>query len=138
MKIHILKSDQKEIENYKRITVSDDQINLSEISDNECSFILANDVLDSFSVENIGSLITSIIKKLRIKGAVVIGGTDIRLFSNNVINGTISGENAAKIIGSLRSMTTLNDTQNIIKSLGLNIDSTQISGIHYEIKATRG
>jgi predicted SAM-dependent methyltransferase len=138
MKIHILKSDQKEIENYKRITVSDDQINLSEISDNECSFILANDVLDSFSVENIGSLITSIIKKLRIKGAVVIGGTDIRLFSKNVINGTISGENAAKIIGSLRSMTTLNDTQNIIKSLGLNIDSTQISGIHYEIKATRG
>ena len=123
MKIHILKSDQKEIENYKRITVSDDQINLSEISDNECSFILANDVLDSFSVENIGSLITSIIKKLRIKGAVVIGGTDIRLFSKNVINGTISGENAAKIIGSLRSMTTLNDTQNIIKSLGLNIDS---------------
>ena len=138
MKIHILKSDQKEIENYKRITVSDDQINLSEISDNECSFILANDVLDSFSVENIGSLITSIIKKLRIKGAVVIGGTDIRLFSKNVINGTISGENAAKIIGSLRSMTTLNDTQNIIKSLGLNIDSTQISGINYEIKATRG
>ena len=112
MKIHILKSDQKEIENYKRITVSDDQINLSEISDNECSFILANDVLDSFSVENIGSLITSIIKKLRIKGAVVIGGTDIRLFSKNVINGTISGENAAKIIGSLRSMTTLNETQN--------------------------
>ena len=138
MKIHILKSDQKEIENYKRITVSDDQINLSEISDNECSFILANDVLDSFSVENIGSLITSIIKKLRIKGAVVIGGTDIRLFSKNVINGTISGENAAKIIGSLRSMTTLNATQNIIKSLGLNIASTQISGIHYAIKATRG
>ena len=57
MKIQILRENQQAIENYTKIIVGDNQIDLSSISDNECSFILANDVLDSFSIENIDQLI---------------------------------------------------------------------------------
>ena len=138
MKIQILKENQQAIENYTKIIVGHNQIDLSSISDNECSFILANDVIDSFSIENIDQLIKGIIKKLRINGSLVIGGTEMRLFCKNVINGSINTSQASNIINLAQSMTTLNDIVNLIKSSGLNIESTQIAGIHYEIKATRG
>ena len=138
MKIQILRENQQAIENYTKIIVGDNQIDLSSISDNECSFILANDVLDSFSIENIDQLIKSILMKLRIIGSIVIGGTDMRLFCKNVTNGSVDTGQASRIIGVVQSMTVLNDIVNLIRSSGLNIESTQITGIHYEIKATRG
>ena len=138
MKIQILRENQQAIENYTKIIVGDNQIDLSSISDNECSFILANDVLDSFSIENIDQLIKSILMKLRINGSIVIGGTDMRLFCKNVTNGSVDTAQASRIIGVVQSMTVLNDIVNLIRSSGLNIESTQITGIHYEIKATRG
>jgi len=138
MKIQILRENQQAIENYTKIIVGDNQIDLSSISDNECSFILANDVLDSFSIENIDQLIKSILMKLRINGSIVIGGTDMRLFCKNVTNGSVDTGQASRIIGVVQSMTVLNDIVNLIRSSGLNIESTQITGIHYEIKATRG
>ena len=138
MKIHIIKENQKNDENFKRVTISSNKIDLSDISDNECSFILANDICDSFSIEHISELIQGVVKKLRMNGTVVIGGTDIRLFCKSVTNGSISELEASKITESAQSMTTLNETTNLIRSLGLNIESTQMSGIHYEIKANRG
>ena len=76
--------------------------------------------------------------KLRINGSIVIGGTDMRLFCKNVTNGSVDTGQASRIIGVVQSMTVLNDIVNLIRSSGLNIESTQITGIHYEIKATRG
>lgn len=138
MKIHILKENQQQIENFKKVTVSDNQIDLADISDNECSFILANDVLDSFSIENISPFVQSLAKKIRIQGTLVIGGTDIRLFCKYVSNGSINENEASKIIDTVKSMTTLNEAIEFVRALGLNIESTQINGTHYEIKAKRG
>ena len=138
MKIHVLKENQPHIENFKRVDVSDNQIDLSEISDNECILVLANDSLNSFSIANIPSFIQSLVKKIRINGALVVGGTEIRLFCKNVTNGSINEAEASKIINDVQSMTTVYETENIIKSLGLNIESTQLNGVHYEIKAKRG
>ena len=138
MKIQILRENQQAIENYTKIIVGDNQIDLSSISDNESSFILANDILDSFSVVNIDQLIKSIIKKLRINGSVVIGGTEMRLFCKNVLNGSINTGQASNIISLTQSMSTINDIVDLIKSSGLNIESTLIRGVHYEVKAKRG
>lgn len=138
MKIHILRENQQQIENFKRITIQDNKVDLSEISDNECSFILANDALDSFSIENISPFIQSLTKKIRIQGTLVIGGTDIRLFCKHVINGSINENEASKIIDNVKSMTTLNESIEFVRALGLNIESAQMNGTHYEIKAKRG
>ena len=77
-------------------------------------------------------------KKIRIQGTLVVGGTDIRLFCKHVTNGSINEAEASKIIDTVKSMTTLNESVDFIRALGLNIESTQINGIHYEIKAKRG
>ena len=138
MKIHIVREGQESIENYNKVTVSNNSVDLSDISDNECAFILAGDTLDNFSQENIPNFIQSLTKKVRMGGSLVVGGTDIRLFSKSVINGLIPENEASSIIGLVQSMTMIANTIDIIKSLEMQVESTQINGYHYEIKAKRG
>ena len=71
-------------------------------------------------------------------GSLVVGGTDIRLFSKSIINGMISESEASSIIGLVQSMSIIANTVEIIKSLGMQIESTQINGYHYEVTAKRG
>ena len=138
MKIHIIREGQESIENYKKVIVSNNSADLSDISDNECSFILAGDALDSFSQENIPIFIQNLTKKVRMGGSLVVGGTDVRLFSKSVINGIIPENEASSVVNLAKSMSTNDNTIDIIKSLGMQIESTQINGYHYEIKAKRG
>ena len=138
MKIHIVREGQETIENYKKVTVSNNSVDLSDISDNECTFILAGDTLDNFSLENIPLFIQNLTKKVRMGGSLVIGGTDIRLFAKSVINGMNPENEASNMVGLVQSMSIIANTLDIIKSLGMQIESTQINGFHYEVTAKRG
>ena len=138
MKIHIVREGQETIENYKKVTVSNNSVDLSDISDNECTFILAGDTLDNFSLENIPLFIQNLTKKVRMGGSLVIGGTDIRLFAKSVINGMTPENEASNKVGLVQSMSIIANTLDIIKSLGMQIESTQINGFHYEVTAKRG
>ena len=138
MKIHIVREGQETIENYKKVTVSNNSVDLSDISDNECTFILAGDTLDNFSLENIPLFIQNLTKKVRMGGSLVIGGTDIRLFAKSVINGMTPENEASNMVGLVKSMSIIANTLDIIKSLGMQIESTQINGFHYEVTAKRG
>ena len=138
MKIHIVREGQETIENYKKVTVSNNSVDLSDISDNECTFILAGDTLDNFSLENITIFIQNLTKKVRMGGSLVIGGTDIRLFAKSGINGMTPENEASNMVGLVQSMSIIANTLDIIKSLGMQIESTQINGFHYEVTAKRG
>ena len=138
MKIHITRPQEPSIENYKRIEVKDNSLDLSTISDNECESILANELLDSFSVEKIGDVLQAIVKKIRMRGELIIGGTDIRLFAKALINEQVNEMDAARLIEKSQSMTTVDKMAKAVAHLGLEIKSTQIKGIHYDIVATRG
>lgn len=137
MKLQIVKPDQESIENYTRIDTTPNAIDLSTVSDNECTSILANDILDSFSIENIPSLLAQLVKKIRMRGELIIGGTDIRLFCKLVVNDQMDELSATRLLESVQSMTVFSHTVNGLKDLGLKIVSTQINGSHYEIKASR-
>ena len=138
MKLHIVKPEQESIENYTRLDVTSNTLDLSAVSDNECIAILANDILDVFNLDNVHAVIEQLVRKLRMGGELVIGGTDIRLFCKFVANDQIDEPTAARLIGNAQSMTTFDQTSNSLVALGLNILSSQIMGIHYEIKASRG
>ena len=138
MKLQIVKPEQESIENYTRVDVAPNTIDLSVASDNECTSILANDVLDSFSVENVPSLLAQLVKKIRMGGELIVGGTDIKLFCKFVVNDQIDELSATRLLGSVQSMTTLSHTVGSLMELGLKIVSSQVNGVHYEIKASRG
>ena len=138
MKLQIVKPEQESIENYTRVDVAPNTIDLSVAADNECTSILANDVLDSFSVENVPSLLAQLVKKIRMGGELIVGGTDIKLFCKFVVNDQIDELSATRLLGSVQSMTTLSHTVGSLTELGLKIVSSQVNGVHYEIKASRG
>ena len=138
MKLHVLRPEQQGIENYTIALVVNNEVNLSQVCNNECEVIMANDAIDSFSIDRVPALIESLASKLRINGKLVIGGTDIRLLSKSIINDQMAEEEGSNMIGSINSATNPLMIKAIIQKLRLSYVSTQISGVHYEITAKRG
>jgi len=138
MKLHIVRPNQESIENFARAVAFNDDVNLTEVSDNECEVIMANDAVDAFTIDKIGHLVESLRKKMRMNATLVIGGTDIRLLCKAIINDQITEQEGSNIIGSISSASNLESLKEALKAVGLNVVSTQISGIHYEVTAKRG
>lgn len=137
MRVQVARMGVETIQGYQHVVASDNYINFMDISDNECTEILANDILDCFSVEKIAECLQLLASKLRLGGSLVVGGKDVRLFSKAVINGQIKEQEASQLINAVNSMTSVGTVVQFVNSLGLNVVSTQIAGMHFEIKATR-
>ncbi|MQF98132.1 MAG: hypothetical protein FI729_01180 [SAR202 cluster bacterium] len=137
MKLQILREGQDKIENYHHITVTTNNVDLSEIVNNECDQILATDILDDFTIDAIPELISAISTKLRMNGELSIGGTDIRLFCKGVLNGIIDLNQASSVVSSISSASSLVTIEEIVSGLGLKVVDTHMTGIHFEIKAVR-
>lgn len=146
MKIHLIKQQGSGVKGYMEVVYMPYQENssvesrltgLANVLNNESEFIMASEILDDFPLNQIGELIQYLLSKLRLKGSIVVGGTDIRLFCKSVVNSTINEPDAANVIKDKQSMTNVNDVSKLLQSLGLSIQTTQILGNHYEITAVR-
>lgn len=137
MKIQIVNEDEQPIQGYRGVHVKDGKIDFGNVSNNECTVIMANDILNRFSYSQMGECIDVLLSKLRLGGRLVIGGTDYRLFCTNVLSSMISEEDASNIVSQHVSMQDNKRVQLGIISAGLTPITTQIGGIHYEITAER-
>ena len=137
MKVHVVNKNEENITGYQRVEVNGGVADFQTCSGNECTNILINNCLDSVDFGGVEELLQSARKKLRIGGALVVGGTDIRLLSRAVISGSIDTGKANEILYSKRSCSDVNRVLDILRSLDLTIVSTKVSGIHYEIESTR-
>jgi hypothetical protein len=137
MKVHIVGPGEEHVGGYQKVEVKEGKVDLDIFSDNECLSILASDCLDLLDYEQLQLFVLKARQKLRINGSVVLGGTDIRLLSRFIINGSINTEDANKLLFNKRSCADLNFVRDMLSELGLKIVSTRISGVHYEIEATR-
>lgn len=137
MRIHIGTEGTQFIKGYHSVIVKDQNIDLNAISNNECTEILANDILDEFRIENIGSVIQALLSKLRIGGKLVLGGTDILLFCKAVQDGSLSEAEYSNIIASKQSMTQAPLVLETLRGMGLNVEIYDINGIHFEVAVRR-
>ena len=137
MKIQVVTKDDSLIEGYERVEISNGDVVLENYSDYECSLILAPDCLDHFSFNGMQSFILKARQKMRMGSKLVIGGTDIRLLSRMIVDGSISVEEANEMLFSKGCCADLTTVTNIVNHIGLNIITAKLSGIHYEIEATR-
>jgi len=137
MKVHIVRPGEPTIEGYERVEIGENSVDLSRFSDNECEFILASEVYDSFAAADMEKLTRYLGSKLRMGGVLIIGGTDIRLYCKGVLNQQISEEEAANIINPKKSMTTPDRAVMAIEAAGLKVQLTQINGLHYECSCSR-
>jgi hypothetical protein len=137
-KLQVLQQNQEPVKGYDTVLVDRNNIDLSQVTDNECDSILASDVMDSFTAPAAAQLIQALSTKLRLNGELVIGGTDVRLFAKAVSNGLIAPVDASNIVTNVHSMTTSEQVREICTQLGLQIQSVHLDGLHYEVKVKRG
>jgi hypothetical protein len=139
MKIHIIKQGETAIEGYKKIELLPGFMlhGLDEISDNEADVIFANDILDALPANITQQTIAQLATKLRLGGTLTVGGTELRTFTKNVTNQTIPEEQAVDIIRNSQSMVNVNKLSDLMRSMGLEIETTTINGLHCEVKCVR-
>ena len=137
MKVHVVNKEEDHIKGYEQVEITDQGLNLDKYSDNECSFILASDCLDLLSYENIQNSIVAMRKKMRIGSTLIIGVTDIRIFARAIINESIDLPTANTMLCDKKSFSDVNSISDMLSGLGLTIVTTKISGVHYEIEASR-
>jgi hypothetical protein len=139
MKIHIIKQGETAIEGYKKIELLPGfmLLGLDEVSDNEADVIFANDILDALPANVIQQTISQLATKLRLGGTLTVGGTELRTFTKNVTNQTIPEEQAVDIISNSQSMVNVNKLSDLMRSIGLEIETTTINGLHCEVKCVR-
>ena len=136
-KIHVVPKGSETIQGYDKVEVSESGIDMSGISDNECSFILASDIVDEIPTDNIANALQIFVSKMRKGSTLITGGTDIRLLSRAVVRGDIPTVEASKLMSASNSCVDLITVTGLLKSLGLTIKSTAYQGVRYEIEATR-
>ena len=137
MKIHIVNKDEESIEGYSKVEVENGSLDLTNYSNNECTFILASDLADMFRYEQLPNNLSQIRAKMRLGSTLVVGGTDARLLCRAVIDGSIDIPTMNNVIYSKSSCSSLNTLEDIVSSLGLQVITTKISGVHYEIECQR-
>lgn len=139
MKIHIIKQGETAIEGYQKIELLPGfmLIGLDEVSDNEAEVIFANDILDALPANIVQQTITQLVSKLRLGGTLTLGGTELRTFTKNVTNQMIPEDQAVETIRNSQSMVNVNSLSDLLRSMGLEVEATTISGIHCEVKCVR-
>jgi len=139
MKVHIVRPGEQSIEGFERVEISPQfGVDVSQYSDNEIEEIFANDLIDSLSSDQVGEVVVSLVRKMRLGGRIVVGGTDLRMFAKMVINGSMNEEAASQMIGKSNCMVSTNIIMDTLRQCNLNIQASYINGVHYEIEAKRG
>ena len=86
MKIHIVNKDEESIEGYPKVEVENGSLDLTNYSNNECTFILASDLADMFRYEELPNNLSQIRAKMRLGSTRGVGGTDERILCRAVID----------------------------------------------------
>ena len=136
-KIHVVRKDEESIEGYEKVEITPEGINMTAISQNECSLILASDIVDAVPTHDVPNALGLFASKLRIGGSLVTGGFDINLISRAIVRGDLDTQSASEMVCSQSSCLDMDTVKNILKSLQLKIKSTTYEGFKYEIEATR-
>lgn len=138
MKLHVVKQGDTSIEGYKKIEfLNGSFLGLDDVPNNSSEEIFANDVLDAIPNEFIQQSVAALVGKLRVNGRITVGGTELRLFVKSVLNQGIPEDQAMSIIKTNQSMLNFNKLCELMKSMGLEVETTTINGIHCEVKCVR-
>ena len=137
MNIYITKDDKKKIENFTNIKIQNFQKDIQEIVSNSCENIIADDIIDFLSYDSISIFISSLVQKLRLNGKLFITGIELGILSRHVVTEVVSPKDFSGVIASRASLSFVDDIVNVLKENKLNIETSVIKGVKYEITATR-
>lgn len=136
MKVCIIHSGNNRVQNHE-----EELMNLEDfmkLEDSSCKSINMNNVLDYVSYENRNNLLTSIVKKLRLNGKLIISGIDYSMLINNVSSGVYSIEVINKLwMNGRMSCNVAFNIEETLHKLGLVDISIKFESLNYFIIARR-
>lgn len=137
MNIYITKDDNKKIENFTNIKIQNFQTEINEIISNSCESIIADEIIDFLTTESISKFVEALVSKLRLGGKLFITGMELGVLCRYTASETISSKDFSTVIAPRASLSSVDDVINILKQNKLNIETSTIKGLKYEITATR-
>lgn len=136
MNIYITKDDKK-IENFTNISIKNFQKEISDIINNSCENIIADDIIDFINSESIEEFVKILILKLRMNGKLMITGMDLGILCRMTVDETIQSKDFSAVIAPRASLSFSNNINEMLIRNGLSIECSTIKGLKYEISATR-
>jgi hypothetical protein len=138
MKLQIVNNDDESIEGFISLKVGEDfKTTLSQLVDNSCTEVLLLDILDTMEYEQSFEFLSGIFRKVRSSGSIILRGVSSLSFSHSLLNGPIDSKQASGIIGNIKSIHDQRDVINLLESNNFTVDTVRLSGVVYELKATR-
>ena len=137
MKVQILRQGEAPVQGYNPIFVEINRINLDGLAQNQCEMILASDIFDCVTYNNIEPVLQALLSKLRLGGQLVVGGTDYNLLGSALNNKLLSEQDAARLIGNISCVVDGHKIADGLRSLNLAVETMHMDGIHFEVKARR-
>lgn len=137
MKIHIHDEKEQAIEGCVSIKFQKLE-ELNSIIDNSCEYILANSIFEHFEIDNFSSILSLLIKKLRLNGVMILSGLDIKLFAKDIHNDIVDVANISKTLSNKQSVYTTLYMIEKLEEIGLKIMHSKIVNNNYEIFCIRG
>jgi hypothetical protein len=122
---------------HRPIKISHGVIDLEDISDNECVEIDASEAVSYFMYHTLDYAISTISRKLRLGGELVIGGVDARLMSLGYLNGNITEEQFNEASSQFTCLTTSGVVTEKLSDAGVTVIHVTTDKMFFRIKATR-
>lgn len=117
-----------------------EDLNLDGIVDNnECTEIIAGELINFIPVEKVFTVLTHVCMKLRHGGRITIGGIDCRMIALGVFNGGLDPKEFNNILYAEghKSALPMNDMAALLSKIGLVVTSREMNGVSYLISAER-
>lgn len=114
------------------------------VGDSECTEILAPNIIDFIPLNSLYLTIQNYIKKLRKKGEIILGGTDVYMLARDIAAKTrhptevnqyiFGGPNSWEFKSCLVGVT---DLVGLLEGFGLKITHKSLDGLNYLVKAVK-
>lgn len=143
MKINIT-TDPYELSGYENVALTTTDVytpfNL-QADQGECTEIIAEEIIDYISIDDLLDIVTHYVSKLRHGGKIILGGTDIIELSKDIlrqnktmveVNHEIFGTSNLK-----KGCLALNDVVTVLSHLNLKITKQRLDGTKFIVEAIR-
>ena len=129
---------QEEIADYNNRFIDENGfVDLSDVSDNECTEIVLQDVLNQVPMDTVVAFMSAFAQKLRKGGTLSVNGLDLRMFCRRVLKNDIDDKTFNAVTNSNKSIISIPSLKQIVAQSGLVVERLRINGDKYECVTTR-
>lgn len=137
MKLMILDETEAAISGFEVRRLVNETIDLSDVSNNECTEIFIKNAFTMVSLDKSVELLLGLARKLRKGGTIRLNGVDSRTLARDLIVGNLDDKQYNEIVYSCKSLLSIPLMKEICVKCGLSIVTLTLTGFNYDLTATR-